>query len=165
MKKAVFITGLIGLSFFTIRLIWETILLIQQLLFNLSNIRISDNNISIENTLSAEFIANLIFVLLVFVISVAFVVLFIRTVLRFYKGKAIKNFVVIMLLIFSSISVLSVIPSQMTVIPKYLLLSELGLLDTILTLYVPMFFSFIASVLMAVSLIIIIVMKRKACKQ
>jgi len=165
MKKAAFVTGLIGLSFFTIGLIWETIRLIQQLLFDLSNIRISDNDISIEPVFSTRFVVNLLFTLLIFATVITFVVLFIRTILQFHKGKPVKTVTLIILLIFSVINILAAIPSQMTAIPQYLVVSRLGWLDTVLTLYVPIFFSFIASALMTTSLIIMLATKRKSCKQ
>jgi len=163
MRKTAFVLGITGVSIFVLRLIWTTTMLIQQFFFTATKLSVTNDSISTDFAPSFRYIINSLFILLIQLAIAAFAVLFILTLLRFLKRKPIKTFVIITLLILSCINIISIIPPQMTVIPNYITISKLGLLDTYIPLIVSAVLSITPPILMIISLIMMLtVTKREA---
>jgi|GEM_PF-7019472 len=161
MKRIIFPLGITGAALYTIRLLGESSLFLQRFLFDITSIRFSDGSVDTALSRPAENFFIYLFYALIFAACILFIGMLFRILLRFRKGKPIKKAVIITLTLFSVFNILTLIPSQITVIPRYLLMRRLQLLNTGLALYGPIVFSLLTMACLVVSLILMLMVLKK----
>jgi len=153
MRKTALVLGMIGASVYAAQLIGSVVMLARGVVLSILAMVEAGEDYSANMIPSTRYLFNSVLVnFLPIALSAVFLVLFLRALLRFRKAKPVHPAMLIVLLVFSGLSLLTMISA----IPKYIVLSKLGLLNTIWTVYVPA-----ASTFLAAALVLMMVLNKR----